>query len=270
MNTIFITGSSSGIGKATAKLFAQKGWTVIATMRKPEKETELTKYENIKLFQLDITNKEQVEKTISEVLSQYEVDVLFNNVGSGMKARFEDVEEDVMWQSIDTNLMGMIRVTQKFIPYFKKRKSGTILTTTSLAAYIGFPLDSVYSLDKWGLEGLCEMLYFELAPHNIQVKTLVPGIVKTNFQIKKYPLVEDVYEQIAKRQYDLVVPVEEEAEQPEEAALDVWNAINDTDKDRMTYITGKAAKELCEYREKVGHYEFRKFFKNKIALGIGE
>ena len=266
MNTIFITGSSSGIGKATAKLFAQKGWTVIATMRKPEKEIELTQYENVKLFPLDITNKEQVENTINEVLSHYEVDVLFNNVGSGMKARFEDVEEEVMWQSIDTNLMGMIRVTQKFVPYFKKRKSGIIMTTTSLGGEIGFPLDSVYSLDKWGLTGLCEMLYFELAPHNIQVKTLVPGIVRTNFQIKKYPLVEEEYEKIAKRQYDLVVPIEEEAEQPEEAALDVYNAICDTNKDRMAYVTGKVAKELCELRQKIGNEEFRKFFKNKIVL----
>ena len=266
MSTIFITGSSSGIGKATAKLFAEKGWTVIATMRTPEKETELTKYDNVKLYQLDITKKEQVEKTITEVLNQYDVDVLFNNVGSGMKARFEDVDEETMWESIDTNLMGMIRVTQKFVPYFKKKKEGIIMTTTSLGGEIGFPLDSVYSLDKWGLTGLCEMLYFELAPHNIQVKTLVPGIVRTNFQIKKYPLVEEEYEQIAKRQYDLVVPVEEEAEQPEEAALDVYNAITDGDKDRMAYITGKVSKELCELRQKLGHEEFRKFFKNKVIF----
>lgn len=83
MKTIFITGTSSGIGKATAKLFAQKGWTVIATMRSPEKETELTKYENIHIYPLDVTNQKQVSEICSEVLAKYDVDVLFNNAGYG-------------------------------------------------------------------------------------------------------------------------------------------------------------------------------------------
>lgn len=73
MNTIFITGTSSGIGKATAKLFAEKGWTVIATMRRPEKEAELNQYKNIKIYPLDITKPEQITETISAVLEKYDV-----------------------------------------------------------------------------------------------------------------------------------------------------------------------------------------------------
>lgn len=90
MNTIVITGSSSGIGKATARLFAEKGWTVIATMRAPEKETELTQYQNVHLYPMDVTNSEQVTKVSTEILEKYDVDVLFNNAGYGMKAKFED------------------------------------------------------------------------------------------------------------------------------------------------------------------------------------
>lgn len=82
MSTIFITGSSSGIGKATAKLFAEKDWTVIATMRRPEKETELARYENIKLYPLDITKPELIAETVSTVLEKYDADVLFNNAGN--------------------------------------------------------------------------------------------------------------------------------------------------------------------------------------------
>lgn len=122
MNTIFITGASSGIGKATAKLFAEKGWTVIATMRSPEKETELTKYENIKIYPLDLTKPEQITDTVSAVLELYDVDVLFNNTGYGIKSRFEDMTEELMWKSVNTNILGMVRVTQKFIPHFKKSR----------------------------------------------------------------------------------------------------------------------------------------------------
>ena len=154
MNTIFIVGSSSGIGKATARLFAEKGWTVIATMRTPEKETELTGYSNVHLFPLDVTKPEQIETTVSAVLKEYDVDVLFNNAGYGMKTRFEDMTEEAMQRSLNTNLLGMIRVTQKFIPYFKSKKSGMILTTTSLAGEMGLVLDGIYAADKWAVTGV--------------------------------------------------------------------------------------------------------------------
>lgn len=166
MKTIVITGSSSGIGKASAKLFAEKGWTVIATMRTPENEKELNQLENVYLYPLDISNFEQVKKTSEEILKKFDVDVLFNNAGYGMKFKFEDMTEEEMKRSLDTNILGTVRVTQQFIPHFKKRKSGMILTTTSLAGEMGLILDGVYAADKWALTGMSEMLYYELAPYN--------------------------------------------------------------------------------------------------------
>lgn len=151
MNTIFIVGSSSGIGKATARLFAEKGWTVIATMRTPEKETELIGYPNVHLFPLDVTKPEQIETTVSAVLKEHDVDVLFNNAGYGMKTRFEDMTEEAMQRSLNTNLLGMI------------------LTSTSLAGEMGLVLDGIYAADKWAVTGVCEMLYHELYPFGIQV-----------------------------------------------------------------------------------------------------
>lgn len=262
MSTIFITGSSSGIGKATAKLFAEKGWNVIATMRTPEKETELTLYDNVTLYPLDVTNSKQIEETVSKVLENHEVDVLFNNVGYGMKARFEDMTEKMMLQSIDTNVLGMVRVTQKFIPYFKEKKSGMILTTTSLAGEMGLVLDGIYAGDKWAVTGLCEMLYLELAPYNIHVKTIVPGVVKTNFVMEQ---IENTgYESIIQRQVDLLMPDMGALETAEEVANDVWSAVTDTDKDRMCYVTGKIAKELHEKRQSLGADAFRRYMKETL------
>lgn len=257
MSTIFITGSSSGIGKATAKLFAEKGWTVIATMRRPEKETELTKYENIKLYPLDITKPELIAETVSAVLEKYDVDVLFNNAGYGIKSRFEDMTEDIMWKSINTNILGMVRVTQKFIPYFKQKKAGMILTTTSLAGEMGLVLDGIYAADKWAVTGMCEMLYSELAPFGIQVKTLVPGVVKTNFVMEQVP--NEGYEDMVKNQVQMLMPDMNELETAEEAAQDAYTAVTDGDRDRMCYVTGKRAKELYTMRQELGGEKFRQY-----------
>lgn len=264
MKTIFITGSSSGIGKATAKLFAEKGWRVIATMRTPEKETELTKYENIAIYPLDVTNSKQIRETVTEVLKKEEIDVLFNNAGFGMKAKFEDMTEEMMMKSLNTNMLGMVRVTQAFIPYFKKREAGIIITTTSLAGKMGLILDGIYAADKWAVEGMSEMLYHELAPFGIQVKTFVPGVVKTNFKMEQYPM--DGYEHIIQNQINLLMPDMEQLEEAEEAAQDVYAAVTDEDKDHMCYVTGKIAKELCQKRQELGDEKFRMYIRSKLMV----
>lgn len=267
MNTIFITGTSSGIGKATAKLFAQKGWTVIATMRCPEKENELTKCENIHIYPLDITNPKQVKEICSEVFEKYDVDVLFNNAGYGMKSRFEDMQEEVIRKSIDTNILGFIRVTQQFIHYFKKKKNGTILTTTSLAGEMGLILDGIYAADKWAVTGMCEMLYYELAPYNIKVKTLVPGVVKTGFKMAGGDHMPEEYQVYIDRQVQMLMPDMGCLEKPEEVAEDVWYAVNDNDKDRLSYFTGKVSKELMKKRHSMGIDAFRRYYKKLLLEG---
>lgn len=261
MSTIFIVGSSSGIGKATAKLFAEKGWTVIATMRTPEKEEELIKYANVHLYPLDVTKTETINKTVEEVLEKYDVDVLFNNAGYGMKSKFEDMKEETMLKSFDTNVLGMIRVTQQFIPYFKAKKSGMILTTTSLAGEMGLALDGIYAADKWATTGLSEMLYHELYPYGIYVKTIVPGVVKTNFKMDISAM--DGYEKLLKNQSAFLMP-DDNLETPEEVAQDVYDAITDEDKERMCYVTGKVAKELYNKKQELGSENFRKYIRNKL------
>lgn len=262
MSTIFIVGSSSGIGKATAKLFAKNGWDVIATMRSPEKETELTAYNNIFVYPLDVTKPELLTKTISEVLKTHDVDVLFNNAGYGMKTRFEDMTEEAMKCSLDTNLLGMIRVTQKFIPYFKQKKSGMILTTTSLAGEMGLALDGIYAADKWAVTGICEMLYHELAPFGIQVKTIVPGVVKTGFkmEISEMP----GYEKLINNQTKMLMPDMNNLETPEEVAEDIYKAVTDGKSEQMCYVTGEITKKLYQKRQELGDEAFRRYIRRSL------
>ena len=130
--TIFITGASSGLGKATAILFAERGWKVIATMRKPEAEKELTQINNIDIMPLDVTHVSQIEKTVKKVLETYSPDIIFNNAGYGMAGPFEGSSDEEITREIDTNLLGVMRVTKAFIPYFRERGSGLFIIPTSI------------------------------------------------------------------------------------------------------------------------------------------
>src|ERR1700712_3451644 len=138
MKTIFITGASSGLGKATAKLFASKGWRVVATMRKPEDENELNLIENIRLLPLDVTNVNQIKETVQKAIGLGEIDVVFNNAGYGLMGPLESTTDEQMVRQLDTNILGVIRVTQAFIPYFRQKHSGLFISTTSIGGLITF------------------------------------------------------------------------------------------------------------------------------------
>jgi len=120
--TIFITGSSSGLGRAAVKLFAGKGWKVIATMRTPEKETELASIPGVTLMALDTTDADQIQAVVQDVIAHGGVDVVFNNAGYGMAGPLEGFTDEQIVRMIDTNLMGAIRVTKAFVPYFRQKE----------------------------------------------------------------------------------------------------------------------------------------------------
>ena len=151
LQTIFITGTSTGLGKATAKLFAEKGWHVIATMRNPEKETELNAAENITVLPLDVTDPNQIKETVAKALTTGDIDVVFNNAGYGLVGPLEATSDEQMMRQITTNLLGVIRVTKEFIPAFRKRGSGLFISTTSIGGLVTFPLNTLYHTTKWAL-----------------------------------------------------------------------------------------------------------------------
>src|SRR5215467_6258929 len=122
--TIFITGASSGLERAAARLFASRGWKVVATMRNPDKETELAKLPGVVLLALDTTNPKQVEGVVAKAISLGGVDVVFNNAGYGMAGHHEGLTDEQMLRMVNTNLMGAIRITKAFVPHFRVAKSG--------------------------------------------------------------------------------------------------------------------------------------------------
>ncbi|MBD5646413.1 MAG: SDR family NAD(P)-dependent oxidoreductase [Desulfovibrio sp.] len=257
MSTIFITGASSGIGKASARYFAEKGWQVIATMRKPEKEKELVALDHVRLMPLDVTDSAQIVETCRKALAEFDVDVLLNNAGYGIMAPLEKPTEAEIRRLFDTDVIGSMLVTQQFIPHFKQRRAGVIMVTTSLAAIIAFPRDAVYGAAKRAQQGMVESLYYEMRPFGVAVKAMLPGGTKTNFQT---PLNDTTsYEKAAANQRRFLLDGNEEFPGPEEAAEIIYRAATDG-RDIINYPTDSVCAKLYAQYEEMGLEKFKDYF----------
>ena len=260
MKTIFITGASTGLGRATAILFANNGWKVIATMRNPDKETELASVANITLLQLDVTNAQQVTDVAAKALAMGDVDVVFNNAGYGLIGPLEGITDEQVTRQLNTNLLGVIRVTKEFIPAFRARKSGVFITTTSIGGHVTYPFGSMYHATKWALEGWSESLSFELAPYGVSVKTVAPGGINTDFtsrsmDIGKHEAYDAAVGKLFQAYSDPARAVNRST--AEQIAAVVYEAATDN-KDQVCYIAGTDAKMMHERRKAEGAEAFRK------------
>ena len=262
--TIFITGASSGLGKATAKLFQSKGWNVIATMRNPEKETELNQLENTTLLPLDVTNVEQIQTTVAAAISLYSVDVVFNNAGYGLMGALEALSDEQILRQINTNLLGVLRVTQAFIPHFREKKSGLFISTTSIGGLFGFPLHSIYHASKFAIEGWSEGMSFELGLYNIGIKTIAPGGIATDFIGRSLDRSSDPeYKDIEDKLFSAIDGMMHAASTAGQIAEVVYEAATDG-KDQIRYVAGEDAKAMYARRLELGNEEFRKEIRKQI------
>ena len=258
--TIFITGSSTGLGRAAALLFARKGWQVIATMRDPSKENELQNVPGVRLLGLDVTQPAQIAAAAKKALEGGPVDVLFNNAGYGLAGPFEAATDAQLTREIDTNLLGVMRVTQAFLPAMRERGSGCIITTTSIGGLVTFPFNSVYHATKWGLEGWSESLAFELAAFGIKVKTVAPGGIRTDFATRSLVLTQHpAYTAgITKTMKTFMDPKRREKGSSAEQIADVVYEAATDNKDQVTYVAGLDAKDTYAQRLAVGAETFRR------------
>jgi NAD(P)-dependent dehydrogenase (short-subunit alcohol dehydrogenase family) len=230
--TAFITGTSSGIGKATVKYFAEQGWNVAATMRTPQKEKELAALPNVRLYTLDVTDSQSIKNAINSALADFGgIDVIVNNAGYGAVGIFEKATPEQIQTQFNTNVFGVMNVVREILPYFRQKRAGTIINITSMGGRITFPIYSVYHGTKWAVEGWAEALQFELRPFNIRVKNVEPGAIKTDFYERSMDLFQkegltdyDNYEQIT---YKNSQKAGEDAPGPEVVAKTIYRAATD-------------------------------------------
>ena len=185
--TAIITGASRGIGRDIAKSLAKLGINVIANYNKSEKQAKELQEElkkeniNIDIFKADVSKREEAKEMIKFVQKKYnKIDILINNAGiSEYKLFTEETDED--WQRvINTNLYSAFVMCQEVVPSMIKQKNGVIINISSIWGMVGASLEVIYSISKAGLDGLTKSLAKELAPCNIRVNSISPGIINTH------------------------------------------------------------------------------------------
>ena len=258
--TIFITGSSSGLGRAAAKLFASKGWKVIASMRDPKKEKELGGISGIQLMSLDVTDPDQIESVAEQVVGSGGVDVVFNNAGYGLAGALEGLTDDQIVRLVNTNMLGTIRTTKAFIPHFREKRAGLFINTTSLGGLMSFPFNSIYHATKWAIEGWSESMAFELNQFGIGIKTIEPGGIRTDFFTRSLDTARHpAYDALVNKFMGLITDPEqmETYSSPEQIAEVVYEAASDG-KDQLRYVAGADAKAMYAMRLQLGDEASRK------------
>lgn len=261
MKTILITGASSGIGKGAAKYFCQQGWNVIATMRSPEKETELSQLDHVLVTRLDVENKETIEAAITAGITRFgKIDALLNNAGYAAFGAFEAATDKQVRKQFDVNVFGVLQTIQAILPHFRANGEGTIINISSVGGRVTFPLLSLYHASKWAVEGFSESLFYELAEQNIKVKVVEPGNVATDFTGRSLDLLTDDSLEVYKSYTDTVLQKQMASFQtnvssPDQIAETIYEAAADPS-DRFRYVAGEDAKFLLDIRSKSSDEEF--------------
>lgn len=192
----FITGASSGFGKALAEYASSQGYKVVATARRKERLEELANKapDHIKAISMDVTDREQVKHGVEQALETFgRIDVLINNAGYGIVGALEETPEDEFRKQMETNFFGAVAVTREVLPYLRKQGNGAIVNMSSMGGNMSFGGFSAYSASKFALEGASEALAQEVAPFGIKTMIVEPGAFRTEFAgsaLKHMPKIE--------------------------------------------------------------------------------
>jgi NAD(P)-dependent dehydrogenase (short-subunit alcohol dehydrogenase family) len=171
MPKILITGCSSGFGLETARLFLERGWDVIATMRKPDAEL-IAPSEHLRILQLDVTDSDSITRAIADAGP---IDVLVNNAGFGVPAPVELTPFETARLLFETNTLGTLAMVQAVLPQFRQRRSGVIINVTSSATLRPLPLIGLYRASKAAVNAFTESLRVEMEPFGVRVCLVLPG-----------------------------------------------------------------------------------------------
>ena len=183
MNTILITGCSSGFGLETARYFHERGWNVIATMRTP-REDILPTDDRLRVLPLDVTDPQSIAQAVKVAGP---IDVLVNNAGIGWLNALEGSPIETIRDIFETNTFGTMTMMQAVLPQFRERKAGVIVNVTSTVTWMPLPLLSVYTASKAAVNAFSESVAIELRPFNVRVNVVLPGRApETRFGEKRW------------------------------------------------------------------------------------
>lgn len=266
--TIVITGASSGIGKATAQHFIDKGWNVAATMRKPEDGKEFEKYDNAIVCELDVTKDETIQNAINQTVEKFgTVDVLLNNAGYGAGGPLEATSMDKARRQFDVNVFGLLATTQAVIPIMRKQRSGTIVNISSIGGRVTLPMFSLYHGTKWAVEGITESLQYELEPFGIKLKIVEPGAIATDFAGRSLDFNNDEsltdYQGMIGNLFKAFEVSGANASSASKVAEVIDEAIHG---DKLRYLAGEDAEQMMAARNTMDDQAYKELVKQRFGL----
>jgi NAD(P)-dependent dehydrogenase (short-subunit alcohol dehydrogenase family) len=270
--TILITGTSSGLGRTTAKLFHAHGWNVVATMRTPEDETELTRLDSVLVARLDVQDSASIESAVAAGLARFgRIDVLMNNAGYGAYGPLEATSLDKMRRQFDVNVLGLLETTKALLPHFRANRNGTVVNVSSMGGRITFPLGTLYHGTKFAVEGLSEALHYELASLGVRVKIIEPGGIRTDFGGRSFDFTNDPTMTEYQPLVDAVLAglgttMAEQGSEPEQIAKVVYDAVTDGT-DTLRYVAGADAAQLLDTRRATDDATFFAGMRAQFGLG---
>ncbi|UFH57682.1 SDR family oxidoreductase [Spirosoma sp. KNUC1025] len=268
--TILITGASSGIGKETVKFFHAKGWQVIATMRQPQNETELTGLDNVWVTKLDVLDLGSIQHAVQQAIRQFgKIDVLLNNAGYGAYGPLESFPRENIIRQFNTNVIGLLDVTRALLPHFRANKSGTIINISSIGGKMTLPLGTLYHGTKFAIEGISEALTYEVEEFGGKVKIIEPGAIATDFAGRSLDFSHDQtqteYGSIVGKIATGMSAFFDGASPASMVASVIYQAATDGS-NQLRYTAGTDAQQLISYREQAGDMAFMEGIKSRFGL----
>ena len=263
MSRALVTGCSTGIGRAAAVELTKRGFEVVATARKPATLADL---DVAATLALDVDSDESVAAALA---AAGPIDVLVNNAGFGVIGPIESVPLAEVRRMVETNLFGTIRMIQGVLPQMRERGSGTIVNVTSLAGRVAPPFDGFYSATKFGVEGLSEVLHYEVAHFGIRVVLIEPGVFETNFgdNATHYGMEGGPYDELA-AQWEASrdkLPPNDASNGPETVAAAIADAIEAKDH-KLRHPVGADAELVTAVRAQLDDAAFEAAMRETLGL----
>lgn len=267
---IFITGVSSGLGEATARLFADSGWKVVGTVRKAEDAEKFSDRPNQRVLNLDVTDQEAVLGVADEAMAIFgRVDVVVNNAGYFQMGPLETSTMEQIRSQFETNVFGLIAVTKAFLPHLRDQGSGLFINIASASAENGCPFRSAYSASKGAVALLTEALNVELASVGLNAEAVFPGLHARRIftKVDIAPSVPDGYLPLLQRFNRVQQSVR--GSESDVAAEVVWRAVNDGRDDCVRYYAGPDASAIPGAKRLLGAAGYWRFFRKTLLNGPG-
>jgi NAD(P)-dependent dehydrogenase (short-subunit alcohol dehydrogenase family) len=275
-----VTGTSSGIGFETALTLARNGFYTYATMRNLKKSTSIKEIANkealpLKVIQLDVDDELSAKNAIQEIIisEKQRIDILVNNAGYGLVGPIEDISiEEELKAQFETNLYGVIRVTQQVLPIMRRQKSGRIINVSSIGGIVGYPFSAAYCSTKFALEGLSESLSYEVDQFGIKVILIEPALVISDFHNNvKMPVKKGAnnpddspYTQMMQKLFEEYKQVQEQYQIPAKEVAKVILGAAILDNPDRRYLVGKYSEMMKEAKMTMSDIECHNMMKRQL------